>query len=180
MAKRLVICDLDNTLFFTDYLNSKSYIEAAKQLQIDLPQAIYNETRITSGTIKQYCPSIDGKTLERLKQIKLEYFQENLKDIIINRSLLKVISEYDYLCLWTSSVKERAVIECRYFNINYSELLSFDKNLATIKEIEKIISEWSKKYNVQDKKDVLIVDDEADYLDKIKVLGYQTLLVEKL
>ena len=112
--------------------------------------------------------------------MKLEYFQENLKDIIINRSLLKVTSEYDYLCLWTSSVKERAVIECRYFNINYSELLSFDKNLATIKEIEKIISEWSKKYNVQDKKDVLTVDDEANYLDKIKVLGYQTLLVEKL
>lgn len=68
MTKRLVICDLDNTLLFTDYLNSKSYIEAAKQLQINLPQAIYKETRITSGTIKQYCPNIDRKAFERLKK----------------------------------------------------------------------------------------------------------------
>lgn len=68
MTKRLVICDLDNTLLFTDYLNSKSYIEAAKQLQINLPQAIYKETRITSGTIKQYCPNIDRKAFERLRK----------------------------------------------------------------------------------------------------------------
>lgn len=76
MAKRLVICDLDNTLFFTDYLNSKSYIEAAKQLQIDLPQAIYKEARITSGTIEQYCPNIDRKVLERLKQKNWSFFKE--------------------------------------------------------------------------------------------------------
>lgn len=179
MAKRLVICDLDNTLFFTDYLNSKSYIEAAKQLQIDLPQAIYKEARITSGTIEQYCPNIDRKALERLKQKKLEFFQGNLNDIIVNKNLLETIREYSYLCLWTSSVKERATIECRYFNINYSELMSFNKDSATIEELEDIIVGWSKKYNIKDKKDILIVDDEVSFLDKIKVLGYQTLLVEK-
>ena len=37
-----------------------------------------------------------------------------------------------------------------------------------------------KKYNIQDKKDVLIIDDEVGYIKKIKVLGYQTLLVEKM
>ena len=77
-------------------------------------------------------------------------------------------------------MKERAVMECRYFNINYNELVSFDKNLAAIEEIEEIIFKWLKKYNIQDKKDVLIIDDEAGYIEKIKVLGYQTLLVKKM
>lgn len=120
------------------------------------------------------------KSLRTPKEKKLEYFQENLKDTIINKSLLGIIHEYDYLCLWTSSVKERAVMECRYFNINYNELVSFDKNLAAIGEIEEIIFKWLKKYNIQDKKDVLIIDDEAGYIEKIKVLGYQTLLVKKM
>lgn len=41
-------------------------------------------------------------------------------------------------------MKERAVMECRYFNINYNELVSFDKNLAAIEEIEEIIFKWLK------------------------------------
>ncbi|MBR2753756.1 hypothetical protein IKD82_01130 [Candidatus Saccharibacteria bacterium] len=180
MAKKLLICDLDNTLFFTDKLNSKSYIEAAKQLQIALPRTAYKEARITSSTIKRYCPNIDSETLKHLKQRKLEYFQNNLNDIIVNKSLLKLINRYNYLCFWTSSIKERAVTQCRYFNIDYNELISFNKNSATIEDIENIIIEWSEKYNIKDKKDILIIDDEVDYLKKIESLGYQTLLVEKI
>ena len=57
--------------------------------------------------------------------------------------------------------------------------MSFNKDSATIEELEDIIVGWSKKYNIKDKKNILIVDDEVSFLDKIKVLGYQTLLVEK-
>ena len=71
---KLIICDIDNTLLFTDKLNNNAYIYAAKILKIQLPDTVLNATRITASLIKKYAKNINNSTFEKLQEEKLNYF----------------------------------------------------------------------------------------------------------
>ena len=178
MDRKLIICDVDNTLLFTDRLNNKSYIEAAKKIGVVLPKGLFDEPRITSKKIREQFRNLEMDVLKRLKEEKLKYFLSHLDEIIVNKKLLSEIQSQKpgSVCLWTSSLKERAVAECNYFDIQYDELIVFDKENVGIDEINKIINHLLGKYSVDSKK-VLIIDDDSSFLGKVKKLGYATRII---
>ena len=179
MSIKLYICDIDNTLLFTDSLNSESYVKSAEQLHIRLPKQIHNEPRITEQIIRKYLPDIEESTIKKLKCCKLKYFLNNLNKITINDNLLDLIkNQPGFLCLWTSSTEKRAIIECNTLKVPYDDLISVNKDLITDDRVKGIICAWAKKYKVP-QKDILIVDDNETFLNRIRELGYKTLAIRR-
>ena len=53
---RLIICDVDNTLLFTNRLNNEAYKYAARSLGLALPDSVMSAERITSNLIAVRIP----------------------------------------------------------------------------------------------------------------------------
>ena len=167
---KLIICDIDNTLLFTDKLNNKAYIYAAKILKIQLPDVVLNAPRITA--------SINNSTFEKLQDKKLNYFLGHLEQIKINQKLLNEIKENsDFIYLWTSSNERRALAECCMLKIPFDELISFDKKNSSVKVLRKMIFGIMAKIKISSV-DIIVYDDDENFLNKIAQLGVKTVLVK--
>lgn len=177
MKNKLIICDIDNTLLFTDKLNSKSYIEAAKKLNICLPESVINVPRITASLISRHINNIDDATLDALQKEKLNYFLNHLEEIEINNKLLNEINKKsNYLCLWTASNKQRALAECKALGIIFEKIIFFNKNTADTETLNRIFSAIVVKYKVNNA-DIEVYDDDEKFLKKVKELRYKTILI---
>lgn len=175
---KLIICDIDNTLLFTDKLNSNAYIYAAKILKIQLPDAVLNAPRITASLIKKYAKNINNSTFEKLQDKKLNYFLGHLEQIKINQKLLNEIKENsDFIYLWTSSNERRALAECCVLKIPFDELISFDKKNSSVKVLRKMIFGIMTKIKISSA-DIIVYDDDENFLNKIAQLGIKTVLVK--
>ena len=175
---KLIICDIDNTLLFTDKLNNKAYIYAAKILKIQLPDVVLNAPRITASLIKKYAKNINNSTFEKLQDKKLNYFLGHLEQIKINQKLLNEIKENsDFIYLWTSSNERRALAECCVLKIPFDELISFDKKNSSVKVLRKMIFGIMAKIKISSV-DIIVYDDDENFLNKIAQLGVKTVLVK--
>lgn len=175
---KLIICDIDNTLLFTDKLNSKAYIYAAKILKIKLPDVVLNAPRITASLIKKYAKNINNSTFEKLQEEKLNYFLCHLEQIEINQKLLNEIKENsDFIYLWTGSNERRALAECCMLKIPFDELISFDKKNSSVKVLHKMIFGIMTKIKISSA-DIIVYDDDENFLNKIAQLGIKTVLVK--
>lgn len=175
---KLIICDIDNTLLFTDKLNSKAYIYAAKILKIKLPDVVLNAPRITASLIKKYAKNINNSTFEKLQEEKLNYFLCHLEQIEINQKLLNEIKENsDFIYLWTGSNERRALAECCMLKIPFDELISFDKKNSSVKVLYKMIFGIMTKIKISSA-DIIVYDDDENFLNKIAQLGVKTVLVK--
>lgn len=175
---KLIICDIDNTLLFTDKLNNKAYIHAAKILKIQLPDVVLNAPRITASLIKKYAKNINNSTFEKLQEEKLNYFLYHLEQIEINQKLLNEIKENsDFIYLWTGSNERRALAECCMLKIPFDELISFDKKNSSVKVLHKMIFGIMTKIKISSA-DIIVYDDDENFLNKIAQLGIKTVLVK--
>lgn len=175
---KLIICDIDNTLLFTDKLNSNAYIYAAKILKIQLPDAVLNAPRITASLIKKYAKNINSSTFKKLQYEKLNYFLGHLEQIEVNQKLLNEIKENsDFIYLWTSSNERRALAECCILKIPFDELFSFDKKNSSVKVLHKMIFGIIAKIKISST-DIIVYDDDENFLNKITQLGVKTVLVK--
>ena len=175
---KLIICDIDNTLLCTDKLNSKAYIYAAKILKIKLPDVVLNAPRITASLIKKYAKNINNSTFEKLQEEKLNYFLCHLEQIEINQKLLNEIKENsDFIYLWTGSNERRALAECCMLKIPFDELISFDKKNSSVKVLYKMIFGIMAKIKISSA-DIIVYDDDENFLNKIAQLGVKTVLVK--
>lgn len=175
---KLIICDIDNTLLFTDKLNNNAYIYAAKILKIQLPDTVLNVPRITVSLIKKYAKNINNSTFEKLQEEKLNYFLCHLEQIEVNQKLLNEIKENsDFIYLWTSSNERRALTECCMLKIPFDELISFDKKNSSVKVLHKMIFGIMTKIKISSA-DIIVYDDDENFLNKIAQLGIKTVLVK--
>lgn len=99
------IFDLDNTLVFTDQLNSEAYNYALNLLG---KESIYDVNRITREVIfSRYDLAEDEK--RSLVTLKQKYFLDNIEKIQKNENLLKFLTSKNSAdcILWTSAEKCR-------------------------------------------------------------------------
>lgn len=172
----VVICDLDNTLIFTDDANNQSYIEVMGRHGYDTSR-LQSVKRVTSKYIHQSYPNISKFKLWQIKRCKLKTFMKNLYLINLNGSLMETIYKRTNLpvVIWTSSNRKRALAQIKYFNIKHDWIVFSQKDTAT--EISRVVSLIKKKYKAN-RHQILFYEDDLKTLSLLREIGAFTIKVQ--
>ena len=82
------------------------------------------------------------------------------------------------LCAWwTSSNKKRAKAECNYFGIKYEKLIVNDKQTISIADINKLVGNLCKKYEVKLDK-IICFDDNENIINYVRTLGIKAHIIQ--
>ncbi|MDE5770104.1 MAG: HAD hydrolase-like protein [Ruminococcus sp.] len=174
MNNTLILCDLDGTLIDSDKLNSYSYISAMEQLGFDVPLELKDNKRITEKEIRNCMSSLSEEDVLYIKKLKLNIFLENINMLRLNLKLLDEITKSGAtICICTSSKIERAVSECKFFDINYDAIISSKKTKA---ELERIVNELAEKFGNFER--IICYDDDEDVLNVATDCEFETILVK--
>lgn len=122
------ILDIDNTLFFTNYLNNKAYIFALSSLGL---KALTPCKRITRTVVASWYPSLTNAEMNDIIRMKQTYVSENLHLISINEELYQLLQEVNLnmVGLWTAADPSRIEKILDYNNItDYKHIRFSDKS----------------------------------------------------
>jgi FMN phosphatase YigB (HAD superfamily) len=116
MNNRKYVFDLDNTLIYTDKLNTISYNYALDKF--GLPQ-IESSKRITRDTIFEKHPEINMTLKNKIIEAKQNYFIENLHITSPNRILLELlmILPRGKCILWTKANEKKVQEIMKFYKI---------------------------------------------------------------
>ena len=137
--KRYVF-DLDNTLVYTDKLNTEAYNFALMQIG---RKPIENVQRITRNVVLSHY-ALDENEIHDLIALKQKFFAQNIKKVCINREMVSFLRKLDpeKCILWTRAEQSRT--ECIleefelkncFLNILYSSKTDIAKDIRAICEI---------------------------------------------
>ena len=100
------IIDIDNTLIYTDVLNTRGYLHglACKGLE-----PLEEVPRITRDEIKTWYPELLESELDEIVKIKQQYVKDHVQLSMLNRSMAEIlISQGKPQCaLWTAANPDR-------------------------------------------------------------------------
>lgn len=122
------ILDIDNTLFFTNYLNNKAHIFALSSLGL---KALTPCKRITRTVVASWYPSLTNAEMNDIIRMKQTYVSENLHLISINEELYQLLQEVNLnmVGLWTAADPSRIEKILDYNNItDYKHIRFSDKS----------------------------------------------------
>lgn len=167
MGKNLVF-DLDNTLIFTNALNNEAYNYALEYCNL---HKITNYIRIERSVILEVYPSLDITQLDKIIELKQNYFLENINKTKPNLELINILksNKKQDCVLWSSADKKRAKALLDYYKIknafNY-EIYTDKKDIK--KDIENICIKLSCK-----KEDLLVYEDSVNCINTLQKLQIQ-------
>ena len=167
------IVDLDNTLVYTDNLNSESYNYALKAMGY---HPIRTKNRITRETILKKYSSVSKEIMLQLINLKQQYFIENVDKLVINEDMFKFLKEqgFENCALWTSANKDRANAILKNLNIlDFFVVVRFTNKL----NIREEISYFEKIFNCS-KSDLCFIEDNQKLINRLRKMKLQTINIK--
>lgn len=169
MIKRYIF-DLDNTLIFTDMLNSESYNYALSKHGLE---PIKDCTRITRNIVINKYPNIGQ--IKDIILLKQEYFVNNVQNTKPNKVLFKILQaqSYEFCYLWTSADVTRVQALLEFYKLNNA----FNKIFYSSKKdlIEDIIRLCKL---CECKSDELVIYEDNQYIiEKLRILNLNVIAV---
>ena len=137
MGDRYVF-DLDNTLVFTDELNSAAYNYALNRL--GYPAITVNQ-RITREVVCDAYPNLTTAEQNRLVGLKQNYFGENIYITVPNVELIKFLHTQNpkHCLLWTSSDEKRARVLLPYYGLlNSFSYILYSSKSCIVDDVAKV------------------------------------------
>ena len=137
MSKKYIF-DLDNTLVFTDDLNTEAYNFALKKVGL---ACIADVPRITRKTIMQEFPSLRIRCVKKIFKIRQNYFCKNLEKTKLNEAVFKeLISKNPRDCfLWLSADQTRANAILKHYKLKkYFDKIIFSPKRDIGEDLKKI------------------------------------------
>lgn len=121
---KLIIVDLDGTLFDTAEVNYLAYKYALGMFGYDLERKFY-QYECDGRNYKDYLPQItrnnDMELIEKIHKQKKIYYKKYLLEASLNKALLSILinmSKDSYLALVTTASRKNANDILNYFNLN--------------------------------------------------------------
>lgn len=162
------VFDLDNTLVFTDNLNSEAYNYA---LGILGKEPLFDVGRITRHIVySKY--SLSNHEKDILVEAKQKYFLDHIEKIKANKDLVNLLlslSSSECL-LWTSADKCRVEAILSYLNLTDAFSMVLYSNKANIKDDLESICLYFQCLKSQLK----FYEDDASVISKLKWLGIES------
>lgn len=127
------IVDVDNTLVFTDQLNTAGYVYALDYVGLE-PSATIPD-RITKNVVREWYPKLTEQELDRITFYKQSYVRTHLEQTTLNPEmdhLLKVQGR-NRCALWTAANAERVQLLLDFHNITEYKAIRFsDKSTGDV------------------------------------------------
>ena len=100
------IVDVDNTLVFTDELNTAGYVHALACMALEPRKVV---PRITREIVQEWYPQLSEYDLVHIATLKQAYVESHLDMSQLNSSVARVLSTYgsERCALWTAANPER-------------------------------------------------------------------------
>ena len=100
------IVDVDNTLVFTDELNTAGYVHALACMALEPHKVV---PRITREIVQEWYPQLSEYDLVHMATLKQAYVESHLDMSQLNDSVARVLSTYgnERCALWTAANPER-------------------------------------------------------------------------
>ncbi len=164
------VFDLDNTLVFTDELNSEAYNYA---LSILGKERIKNVGRITRDIV---CSRYDLTNQEKkiLVEIKQKYFIDNIDKTKANADLINLLSSLksSECILWTSAEECRVNAILNHFNLtNVFSYVFYSKKTDIKYDLEKICQ-----YFQCTKSQLKFYENDGNLINELKKSGIRNIL----
>jgi beta-phosphoglucomutase-like phosphatase (HAD superfamily) len=155
------VFDLDETLVFTNDLNTRCYNQVLLELGYE---QIKNIKRIACANIKTIMPEIDNKTLAIIRDLKQKLFIKNLHEIKPNTELIKILKlkGRNNAVIYTRANIERAKAILRNFDLFDKVCGIVSKSNDIQKDIEKICTILK-----CDKSKLVFFDDDIELLHNL-------------
>ena len=159
------IFDLDNTIVFTDELNSEAYNYA---LVLNGKEPIYDVKRLTREVIFSRFKLTETEK-ENVVKIKQNYFLDNIEKIKKNDNLLKLLigKKSDDCILWTSAEKCRVEAILNYLKLKDSFSWIYYSTKVNIKEDLENISQFFK----CSKSQLKFYENDSNVLSQLNLFG---------
>lgn len=117
---RLIISDMDGTLFDTSEVNYKSYYEAGKMYNYDINHTCFMEAYKRGENYRTFLPRFgvtEENDLIRIHETKKRLYLENLNVARINQDLFNILQNMrqDYQTALVTTASRKNVAELLYF-----------------------------------------------------------------
>jgi haloacid dehalogenase superfamily, subfamily IA, variant 3 with third motif having DD or ED len=180
---KLILCDLDGTLFDTLEVNYHSYKEALNIFNYDLKCDFFLE-QCYGKYYKNFLSklSFNDEEIEKIHQIKKEYYKKNLKYAKINENLfniLEIIKDFYNIALVTTASKKNSEEILNFFN--KKDLFELIISAEDVKNKKPNPEGFIKAMNYFDinPKDTLIFEDSDIGIEAAIKSGANVLKIEK-
>lgn len=111
------IVDVDNTLVFTNQLNTAGYVYALAQVGLELSTTIPD--RITRDVVRSWYPQLTDQELGFITSHKQAYVRTHLEQTTLNLAMahLLITQGSEYCALWTAADPERVRLLLNFHNV---------------------------------------------------------------
>lgn len=127
------IVDVDNTLVFTNQLNTAGYVYALSQMGLELSATI--PTRITRDVVRNWYPQLTDQELGFITSYKQAYVRTHLEQTTLNLAMahLLISQGSEHCALWTAADPERVRLLLNFHNVtDYKAIRFSDKSAGDV------------------------------------------------
>ena len=168
------IVDVDNTLVFTDELNTAGYVYALACMALE-PRKVM--PRITHEIIQDWYPQLSEDNLIHIATLKQVYGESHLEMSQLNASVARVFSTYgsERCALWTAANPERIRMLLRYHMVTDYRAIRFSNKTAN--DVAHTVQDFCVLFGCEPE-ELCFHEDNPEVINHLRKLGLTVMAVE--
>lgn len=168
------IVDVDNTLVFTDELNTAGYVHSLACMALEPRKAV---PRITREIIQKWYPQLSEYDLVHMATLKQAYVESHLDMAQLNASVARVLSTYgsERCALWTAANPERIRMLLRHHMVTDYKAIRFSNK--TENDIAHAVQDFCVLFDCEPE-ELCFHEDNPEVINHLRNLGITVMAVE--
>lgn len=168
------IVDVDNTLVFTDELNTAGYVHALAYMALEPRKVV---PRITREIVQEWYPQLSEYDLVHMATLKHAYVESHLDMSHLNDSVARALSTYgsERCALWTAANPERIRMLLRHHMVTDYRAIRFSNK--TENDISHAVQDFCVLFDCESE-ELCFYEDNAEVINHLRKLGMTVLAVE--
>ena len=168
------IVDVDNTLVFTDELNTAGYVHALTCVALEPRKAV---PRITRDIIQDWYPQLSEYDLTHIAILKQAYVESHLDMSQLNASVARVLTTYgsERCALWTAANPERVRMLLRHHMVTDYRAIRFSNK--TENDVAHGVQDFCVFFDCEPE-ELCFHEDNPEVINHLRKLGLTVMAVE--
>lgn len=168
------IVDVDNTLVFTDELNTAGYVHALACVDLEPCKVV---PRITREIVQECYPQLTKGEVMHITRLKQDYVERHLEVSQLNESVARVLVTYgsERCALWTAANPERVRMLLRYHEITEYRAIRFSNK--TEDDVAHAVQDFCALFGCEPE-DLCFHEDNPEVINHLRKLGLTVMAVE--
>ena len=170
------IVDVDNTLVFTDELNTAGYVYALACMALEPRKAV---PRITTKIVQDWYPHLTRCDLMYIASLKQAYVENHLDVSRLNQSVARVLRIFGSkrCALWTAANPERVRMLLRHHMVTDYRAIRFSNK--TENDVAHAVQDFCVLFGCEPE-DLCFHEDNPEVINYLRKLGLTVMAVESV